>query len=171
MGNHEPQEGSRTAEISRRTKCTFERCTLWPLEYLILKQSSTGICLRSCRNYCARPCWLSRDKPPGFPDCPDLGLQIRRPATEHLGFQPARNWQQIYSFRHPPKYRQKKPKNKKTGSKIGFWGHFSFFFCSIFRGSASGGQYLYLSYSNPISVRRAETFSVAGQRDRKSRHR
>ena len=26
VGNHEPQEGSSNAEISRRTKCTFERC-------------------------------------------------------------------------------------------------------------------------------------------------
>ena len=27
VGNHEPQEGSSNAEMSRRTKCTFERCT------------------------------------------------------------------------------------------------------------------------------------------------
>ena len=27
VSNHEPQEGSSNAEMSRRTKCTFERCT------------------------------------------------------------------------------------------------------------------------------------------------
>ena len=35
VGNHEPQDGLSNAEKSRRTKCTFERCTFvtpWPYQ-------------------------------------------------------------------------------------------------------------------------------------------
>ena len=39
VGKHGPQEGSSNAEMSRRTTCTFERCTLSPLE---ISQMSQG---------------------------------------------------------------------------------------------------------------------------------
>ena len=34
MGNHEPQEGTSNAEMSRTTKCTFERCTFGRLIFI-----------------------------------------------------------------------------------------------------------------------------------------
>ena len=49
-----------------------------------------------------------------------------------------------------------------------FFLFFGYFF-HIFQGRASGGLNLYFSYFFPISGRRPETYSVAGQRDCKCR--
>ena len=67
-------------------------------------------------------------------------------------------------FGLPQKIGKKKPRNRKTGSTIGFWGHFQFFsyFFPVLQGR--GGQTPSFPFF-PISGRRPETYSVASQRD------
>ena len=68
VSNHEPQSGSSNAEMSRRTKCTFERCTFVTLWVSLHQQlpESTKIASKEPKSFTQQKgnpkerCWMSQ---------------------------------------------------------------------------------------------------------------